>query len=138
MHLGQSWAPPVPMNTTGCASPHLLLTGAPYTPLEAEAGLPRPQRYPPRGAPPEGERAVYPERVEAMWSFVSAESRAVVASLLRPDPAERLVRDGRLRRMHMHTCMCTCMCTCIGSPGRRPLCMHVTRVHVHLCICARA
>jgi hypothetical protein len=26
--LGQSWAPPVPMNSTGCASPRLLLTGA--------------------------------------------------------------------------------------------------------------
>ena len=68
--------------TLGCVL-HLLLTGAPYTPLEAEAQLPRPQRPPPRGAPAEGERAVYPERVEAMWSFVSAESRAVVASLLR-------------------------------------------------------
>ena len=93
--------------TLGCVL-HLLLTGAPYTPLEAEAQLPRPHRTPPRGTPAEGERAIYPERVEALWSFVSAESRAVVASLLRPDPAARLVRDGHLLRMHVHmTCTCT-------------------------------
>ena len=74
-----------------------------------------------------------------MWSFVSAESRAVVASLLRPDPAERLVRDGRLRRMHMHTIQYGHVHVHVHwVPGRRPPCMHVTRVHVHLCICARA
>jgi hypothetical protein len=111
--------------TLGCVL-HLLLTGAPYTPLEAEAQLPRPHRTPPRGTPPEGERAIYPERVEALWSFVSAESRAVVASLLRPDPVARLVRDGHLLRMHIHIRMCMCMCMCV--PGPRPLC-----VHVHVC-----
>ena len=89
--------------TLGCVL-HLLLTGAPYTPLEAEAqpkaqagaGAGAVHRTPPRGTPPEGERAIYPERGEALWSFVSAESRAVVASLLRPDPAARLGLDDLL------------------------------------------
>ena len=81
---------------------------------------------------------MYPERVEAMWSCVSAESRAVVASLLRPDPAERLVRDARLRRMHMHTIQYGHVHVHVHwVPARRPLRMHVTRVCI-CAICARA
>ena len=84
----------------GCVL-HLLLTGTPYTPLEAEK---QPEAHPEakaraaaprRAAMPRGQGGAPPEG-EALWGSVSAEARAVVASLVRPDPAARLGLDDLL------------------------------------------
>eukprot|EP00908_Phaeocystis_cordata_P013507 Transcript_24568.p3 GENE.Transcript_24568~~Transcript_24568.p3 ORF type:complete len:268 (+),score=102.58 Transcript_24568:1695-2498(+) len=59
--------------TLGCVL-HLLLTGAPYEPDAGVDSL----------------------RSHALWAHVSADARAVVASLVRPDPAARLGLDDLL------------------------------------------